>query len=133
MRVKHEPLEPGKSPPLRGAPLALEEADDEIVVGGVMGRDAPTAELAVQLLDTREAAAAGDDKTTPLRLLVDLSWGGATTSLRGERCILAGDQYVSSSVMQDRIWGDGELFLYSVITESDDRRSTYHLFLRRGD
>lgn len=130
IRAKHDVRAEGESLVTSGRPLSPDAANEEIVLGGFGIADANEVGVLVQLFDVRNLAATSDRAASPLRLLVQISWGFYDS---GEKTIIQGDTIVGDVWIGSPEWQDGEMHLYNLYTQSAHRKSTYSVFLRRSD
>ncbi len=133
VREKHESRMPNQAERIDVLPLTLGESRGEIIIGGVMGGEIPSAKVAVQTLDVRDWAAVSVEDGLPLRMVVRISWGGASPLAWEKSEILAGNRFAGSSEVRSPKWTNGEMHLCNVFTVSDEETSKYSVFLRRGD
>lgn len=133
VRAKQVSRSAGENVAIDALPISRGETDKETVAGGIMeAGDVPT-RLIAQRLDLRKLAGATEADEAPLRLVIQISNGGASTWTNENQCKIIGTQFAGESAHLSPSWHGGELHLCNIFTQSKDGAWKYSVLVRRGD
>lgn len=136
VRAVDHPLRNNETHAVGTRVISEQESQKTITVGSIettLGTaSAEPAIVGVQLINLADLGLPTDPQKGTLRLLLTLSWGGATTIQRGKESMIDGIR-VSGSATNGKRWEGDELHLMNFFVVAKDRFTTYDVVLIRSE
>lgn len=136
IRTKTSTLTEGDTPvsQWQSSAMPATEAETEFGPGMSMrpGGQNGSGRVTVQLLDLREIAAVSATPGQDLRLLANMSIGGAGIELPTDRIVLPAGHFVGHSMQSEGTWTNDELYLMSFDVQNDRKLMRYDVLLKKS-
>lgn len=136
IRAKTSTLAAGTTPVFQAQSSAMPATDTEMEFGpGTLtmpGGQNGSGHVAVQLLDLTKIGAVSSKPGQDLRLLANVSLGGARIDLPADSIFLPAGSFVGNSIQAEGTWTHDELYLMTFYVQDDRKLTRYDLLLEKS-